>query len=78
MHQRKRHTIVPEVHFVLIIYKTVVTTMTWWWLWEKRGGGGGGGGGCVSQSVLTRNFFDPIQNKHTHTHTAPQFMRWIK
>jgi len=57
---------VPEVHFLLITCNTVVMTTTWWWwLWEGRDGGGGGGVGCTSQSVLTGNFFDPLQNTHT-------------
>jgi hypothetical protein len=59
------HVVIPvlEVQFILVTCKTVVTTMTWW-LWEERGGSGGGGG-CVSQSVITGNFYDPIQNTHT-------------
>jgi len=62
------HIVIPvlEVQFILVTCKTIVMTMTWWWwLWEGRGCSGGGVGvGHVSQSVITGNFFNPIQNTH--------------
>jgi hypothetical protein len=72
------HLVIPvlEVQFILVTCKTVVMTITW--LLEGGGSGcGGGSGGGVSQSVITGNFFDSIQNTHTQqTYSWDELNNW--